>query len=188
VTKRRAIFLDRDGVINANRPDHVKAWDEFTFLPHVLDALRQIAASDFLVIITTNQAAIARKMVDEGTVRDIHARMTLAIERAGGRVDAIYYCPHLPEENCNCRKPQPGMYLRAAQEFDLDLARSYVVGDALADVAAAQAIGAQPVLVLTGRGREQQARLIENNHVGYQVVEDLASAVEWIWQREKATL
>lgn len=183
--KRRAVFLDRDGVINVNRPEHVKTWDEFVFLPRALDALQKIAASDFLVVVTTNQAAINRGMVSAETVRDIHARMKVAIERAGGRIDAIYYCPHRPDEECACRKPQPGLYRRAAQEFDIDLARSYVVGDALSDITAAQAIGAQPILVLTGRGRAEQTRLIENNHSGYVVVEDLLRAVEWIEQNDK---
>jgi histidinol-phosphate phosphatase family protein len=180
MSKRRAIFLDRDGVINANRPDYVKAWSEFVFLPRALAALRRLASSDFVIVVTTNQSAIARGLAAEATVREIHARMIAEVERAGGRIDAVYYCPHLPEENCACRKPQPGLYLRAARDLDLDLARSLVVGDAFADVAAAAAIGAQPILVLTGLGREQHARMVEKNHSGYAVVDDLWGAVEWI--------
>lgn len=183
--KRRALFLDRDGVINANRPDHVKDWDEFVFLSRTLDALRKVAASDFLVIVTTNQSAINRGLMDDETIREIHARMARSIERAGGRIDAVYYCPHRPEENCDCRKPKPGLYLQAADHWDIDLARSYVVGDALVDVQAAHAIGSTPILVLTGRGQEQQEKLIKNAHSDYQVVDDLMHAVEWIWQREK---
>lgn len=186
---RRAIFLDRDGVINANRPDHVKCWDEFVFLPRALDALKQLAGTAFVVIVTTNQAAINRKMVEEATVRDIHARMAAAIEQAGGRLDAIYYCPHRPDENCACRKPQPGMYLRAAEEWGLDLANSYVVGDAQADVNAARAIGAQPILVLTGRGREFSDVCGSPEGVpGGPVTEDLYAAVEWILQKEQVPL
>ncbi len=190
VTQRRAIFLDRDGVINANRPDHVKRWDEFVFLPRALDALRRIAVSDFVVLVTTNQAAIARGLTTDATVRDIHARMIAAIERAGGRIDAVYYCPHHPDANCDCRKPRTGLYRQGAREWNVDIARSYVVGDAMADVAAAREIGAQPILVLTGRGNEQHIVLKENNHrgdlghSGYHVAEDLLSAVEWIWQKE----
>lgn len=183
--KRRALFLDRDGVINANRPDHVKGWDEFVFLSRALDALRKMAASDFLVIVTTNQSAIHRGLMDNETMREIHSRMTRSIERAGGRIDAIYFCPHRPEENCDCRKPKPGLYLQAADRWDIDLARSYVVGDSLVDVQAAHAIGSTPILVLTGRGQEQQKKLIENAHSDYKVVEDLLHAIEWIWQREE---
>ncbi len=182
--KRRAIFLDRDGVINANRSDHVKSWDEFVFLSGALDALRQIAASDFLIIITTNQSAIHRGLVDDPTMREVHTSMIESIERAGGRIDAVYYCPHLPEENCDCRKPKAGLYVQAAEKWDIDLARSYVVGDALVDLEAARAIGSKPILVLSGRGKDQQARLIEKNHSGYEVLDDLKSAVDWIARTE----
>ncbi len=188
MNKRRAIFLDRDGVINVNRPDHVKSWDEFVFLPRSLQALRRLAPSGFVIVVTTNQAAIARGLTDDSTVRDIHVRMIAEVKRAGGRLDAVYYCPHLPEEKCECRKPQPGLFLRAAREFDIDLARSLVVGDAFTDVAAARAIGAQPILVRTGRGQEQHACMTQNNHTGYQVVEDLLSAVEWIAREEHILL
>lgn len=184
MAKRRAIFLDRDGVINANRPDHVKTWDEFVFLPGALAALERIAASDFLVLVTTNQAAIARGMTTDAAVRGIHARMAAEVRRAGGRIDAVYYCPHRPEENCDCRKPRPGLYRQGAQQWNVDLTRSYVVGDALADIAAAQAIGAEAILVLTGRGNEQHSVLKENAHAGFQVVDDLMGAVEWIWRKE----
>lgn len=182
MSSRRAIFLDRDGVINANRADHVKSWDEFVFLPGVLDALRQLATRDFVLVVTTNQAAIGRGLMSEATLRDIHAQMSDAIARAGGRLDAIYFCPHRPEDLCACRKPQPGMYLAAARQFGIDPARSYVIGDAQADVDAARAIGAQGILVLTGRGSEQFAQMTARND--YIVVADLACAVEWIEQRE----
>jgi D-glycero-D-manno-heptose 1,7-bisphosphate phosphatase len=180
VHKRRAVFLDRDGVINVNRSDHVKSWEEFVFLPRSLDALRKIAASDFFAIVTTNQAAINRNLVEDATVRDIHNRMEAAIEHAGGCLQAIYYCPHRPDENCDCRKPRPGMYLQAAREFNLDLAASYVIGDTMADVNAARAIEAQPILVLSGRG---SADGLEDCIT----LRDLDEAVEWILQKERGT-
>jgi D-glycero-D-manno-heptose 1,7-bisphosphate phosphatase len=181
---RRAIFLDRDGVINVNRPDHVKCWDEFVFLPRALDALRKIASSDFLVFVMTNQAAIARGLTTESAVRHIHTQMIAEIEKAGGHIDAVYFCPHHPDEKCGCRKPQPGLYLQAAQQFEIDLAASYVIGDAVADIGAALAIGARPILVLTGRGEEHHKQMQANNHNGYVVHADLMSAVEWIWRAE----
>ncbi len=189
IGQRRAVFLDRDGVINVNRPDHVKSWDEFVFLPGVLDALRELARADLFSIVTTNQSAINRKLADDAEVRRIHAKMRQAIEGAGGCIHGIYYCPHRPDENCDCRKPKPGMYLHAARDLDLDLAHSFVVGDASADVQAAQAIGAQPILVLTGRGCEHRNR---GNGAGCPecdldciVVPDLRQAVEWILQKER---
>ena len=183
--QRRAIFLDRDGVINANRADHVKSWEEFAFLPGAFDALKRIAASDFAILVTTNQAAIARGLTTDAAVREIHEHMSTEVARAGGRIDAVYYCPHLPDENCDCRKPRPGLYTRGAREWEIDLARSYVVGDAMADIAAAQAIGAAPILVLSGRGQEQRAVLEANHYAGFHVAHDLRDAVEWIWQKER---
>ena len=185
MTQRRAIFFDRDGVICENRPDHVKSWDEFVFIPGALDAMRQIAASDFLLLVTTNQAAIARGMTTDAIVRDIHARMDEAITKHGGWLDAIYFCPHLPEANCNCRKPRTGMYEQGKREWDIDFAQSYVIGDSERDIGAANAIGAQPILVLTGVGMQHRARLTENHSTGYHVADDLPAAIEWILEREK---
>lgn len=189
MTKRRAIFLDRDGVINHNRPDHVKSWDEFAFLPGVLEAFKQLAATDFVTIVVTNQAAINRLLVQDEVVRDIHARMAAAIENAGGRIDRVYYCPHKPEERCDCRKPMPGMYLRAARENGIELARSYVIGDASGDLDAARAIGARAVLVESGRGCDRR-----NGHGcadcdGECVIcADLLHAVDWIIRNEQRRL
>lgn len=188
MSQRRAIFLDRDGVISVNRSDYVKTWDEFVFLPRSLAALRRLAPSNFVIAVTTNQSAVGRGLITETTLYDIHARMLAEVERAGGRIDAVYYCPHRPEDQCDCRKPQPGLYLLAARDFDIDLGRSIVVGDALVDVVAARAISAKPILVLSGLGKEQQARLVEQNHSGYEVAEDLWSAVDWIAREEKILL
>jgi D-glycero-D-manno-heptose 1,7-bisphosphate phosphatase len=182
--KRRAIFLDRDGVINENRSDHVKSWNEFVFLSRAEDALHRVAASDFLAIVTTNQSAVHRGSLSEITLRDIHARMSNAIANAGGRLDAVFYCPHLPEENCGCRKPRIGMFSQAAEKWAVDFPGSYVIGDAMADVRAAQQIGSTPILVLTGRGSKQHDLLLEGNHSGFHVADDLWDAVEWIWRRE----
>ncbi len=183
--KRRAIFMDRDGVINENRPDHVKNWDEFVFLSRTFDALRRVAASDFLAVVTTNQSGVNRGAFTEQALRDIHSRMSFEIQREGGRIDAVFFCPHKSEEKCDCRKPRTKMFRDAAREWDIDLSRSYMVGDAMVDVQAALAIGATPLLVLTGRGEDQHDLLLENNRSEFHVVNDLWDAVEWIWQREK---
>jgi len=182
---QRAIFLDRDGVICENRSDYIKSWDEFIFLPRTLEAMRRIAATEFVVLVTTNQSVVSRGLTTEATVRDIHTRMMEAIARAGGRIDHVYFCPHTDADRCDCRKPRTGMYEQGKREWDIDLARSYVVGDAEEDVAAARTIGAQPILVLTGRGKTQHARVIENHHTGYYVADDLLDAVKWILAREQ---
>ncbi len=185
MSPRRAIFLDRDGVINVNRSDYVKSWNEFVFLPRTFEALRKLASTDFVIVVTTNQAAIARGLTTEAIVRDIHARMITCVQAEGGRIDAVYFCAHHPDDQCICRKPRPGLYQFAARDFDLDLTQSIVIGDARMDILAAQTIGAQPILVLSGLGREQHAQMMKDNRSGFQVVDDLLSAVEWIERREK---
>ncbi len=157
-----AIFLDRDGVICTNRDDYVKSWEEFTFLPGAKEALRLLATLEWPIVIVTNQSAVGRRLIDRATLSDIHRRMEAEIVAAGGRIDAIYYCPHLPEDNCPCRKPNPGMFLSAANALKLDLANSIAVGDALSDIRAAARAGIRRrYLVLTGRG---QATLREVQH------------------------
>jgi len=177
---RAAVFLDRDGVINENRADYVRAWSEVEFLPGALAALARLAKTPFAVVVVTNQSPIGRGLMTERAVRDINLRLREAVVSRGGRIDAFYFCPHRPEEGCLCRKPQPGMFLQAAKERDLDLAASYMVGDALSDVQAARAAGVHPLLVLTGRGREHLPLLPADLRRACTVVEDLPAAVDWI--------
>ena len=181
VVKRSAIFLDRDGVINHNRSDYIKSWDEYVFLPGVFAPLKLLAQSRYSIVVISNQSPIGRGLVQQDVIEDINARMKAAIEDQGGRVDAIYYCPHAPEDECDCRKPKPGMFLQAAQELDIDLASSYFIGDAVSDVEAAFNAGCKPVFVLTGRGSGQLAVLRQRSYDGrVPVVENLAEAVELI--------
>ncbi len=177
---RPAIFLDRDGVINRNRADHVKSWAEFEFLPGVLDALRRLTQLEWPVVVISNQAIIGRGLVSQQTIDDISAQMTSMVWSVGGRIDRIFYCPHRPEERCNCRKPRPGLLLNAAKEMELELTRSFFVGDAESDVLAAKAVGCRPVLVKTGRGFGQMALLRQANVMGYYLADDLDEAVNWI--------
>jgi D-glycero-D-manno-heptose 1,7-bisphosphate phosphatase len=177
---RPAVFLDRDGVINHNRPDHVKTWAEFSFLPGALDALRTLAGLDWPVVVISNQAAIGRGLISREAVDEINRRMAAAVRAAAGRIDDVLYCPHRPDEACECRKPQAGLLLAAADRLGLNLGDSFLVGDAESDVLAARAAGCRPVLVLTGRGAEQLSLLRKHDIDGYHVVDDLAGAVDWI--------
>jgi len=175
-----AVFLDRDGVINENKADYVKGWEEFTFLPGVFEALRRLAENDLTIVVASNQSAVGRGLVSRAELEKINQRMVERIHREGGRIDAVLYCPHRPEENCPCRKPQPGLLLQAAERFDLDLTRSYAIGDALCDIAAGLAAGCCPILVLTGLGRQELVCLKAQGYDGYRVARDLREAVEWI--------
>jgi D-glycero-D-manno-heptose 1,7-bisphosphate phosphatase len=182
-----AVFIDRDGVINENRSDYVKSWEEFRFLHNSLDALVRLSQSNLKVVVVTNQSAIGRRRVSRETVEDIHRRMVQQIEEAGGRVDRVLYCPHHPEDNCECRKPRPGLLAQAGRELDVDFTRSYVIGDALEDIEAGAAIGCRTLLVRTGRGSELIGRLDRLNGGRPVVVEDLYGAIEWIFECEGAS-
>ncbi|MBI5668526.1 MAG: HAD family hydrolase [Chloroflexi bacterium] len=153
VGKAGAIFLDRDGVINQNRIDHVKSWDEFEFVPGALESIRALTETGLPIFVVTNQAVINRGLVTVEALNEIHSRMLAEVERAGGHITRVYYCPHDSNEECTCRKPAAGMLLQAAEEYNLDLKQSFLVGDAWTDVAAAVAVQAHGILVLSGRGR-----------------------------------
>jgi D-glycero-D-manno-heptose 1,7-bisphosphate phosphatase len=178
--KRPAIFLDRDGVINENRPDYVKSWSEVEFLPGVFDVLRCLAQADFVIVLITNQSAIGRDIISYKQAMDINHRVVETIQDQGGRVDGAYLCPHHPDENCECRKPRPGLLLQAANELDLDLCQSYFIGDAMTDMQAAEAAGVKGILVLTGRGQEQVKNVGLDDSSPWLVVADLGAAVDHI--------
>lgn len=151
----RAIFLDRDGVICENRADHVKNWSEFRFLPGAKEAVTALSHLGLPIIVVTNQAAIGRGLVSAEVVNEINHRMVAEMAAYGGRIDRVFCCPHRPDEKCSCRKPEPGLLQQAADEMDINLGRSYLIGDSLADLQAGQKVGCRNFLVLTGRGFEQ---------------------------------
>ena len=180
----RAVFLDRDGVINRNRPDYVKSWEEVVFLPGVFESLRRLAGTLYKIIVISNQSAINRGIITTATVEDIHRRMTEAVQSHSGRIDNFVYCPHRPDEECDCRKPRAGMLLRSARRFSLDLAQCLLIGDAVSDLQAAWAVGCTPILVQTGKGRESLPMLRDSERGPTVVVEDLSAAVDWILKRD----
>ena len=180
----RAVFLDRDGVICRNRPDHVKNWSEFVFLSRARESLACLATLDVRIVVITNQAAINRRMVTADTVEEIHRRMVAEIEAAGGRIDRVYYCPHRPDEACDCRKPQPGLLKQAAADLNIELEGSYLVGDAWSDIQAGLAVGCTPLLVLTGRGQHQALQALREGVGCLRIVFDLSEAVWAILRAE----
>lgn len=149
------IFIDRDGVINENRSDYVKSWEEYRFLPGSREAIAQVTRAGHRVIVCTNQAAVARGLLSVETVEEIHQRMIAEVAADGGAIEKVYYCPHPKDGDCCCRKPRPGMLLRARDELGVDLSDAVFVGDSMTDVRAGLAAGVRPILVLTGLGVEQ---------------------------------
>ncbi len=174
----QAIFLDRDGVINENRPDHVKSWEEFSFVPGAVDAIARASRLRVPVFIISNQAIINRGIVSRDVVEGINQRMAREIEERGGRIQEIAYCPHRPEEECECRKPRPGLLLELARSHSVDLREAAVIGDALSDMEAGQAVGCRTILVLTGRGREQLEVAHRTGRNGFSVMPSLDAAIE----------
>lgn len=174
----RALFLDRDGVIIENRTDYVRTWSDVSIYSQALSSLRRIKPSPFKVFIITNQSAVGRGIISHSTAEDINRQLVYEIESAGGRVDGVYMCPHTPDEECPCRKPQPGMILRAAVEYALDLGSSILIGDALSDIIAGQSSGVgKNCLVKTGRGASQIALPQARQIATFNVYNDLAEAL-----------
>jgi D-glycero-D-manno-heptose 1,7-bisphosphate phosphatase len=151
-----AIFLDRDGVIIENRQNYVRSWKDVAIFPQAVSALSRIRTSPYKVIIITNQSAVGREIITPQAAEAINHRLLAKLARAGCRIDGVFMCPHAPEAQCACRKPQPGLILQAAQALSLDISRSWMIGDAWSDLLAGHNAGIrQNVLVRTGRGLEQ---------------------------------
>lgn len=148
---RKAAFLDRDGVINRKAPEdnYVTRWEDVQILPGVAEAIALLNRSGFLVIVVSNQRGVARKLITDSALEMIHERMRAELAHSGARIDAVYYCPHELQPPCGCRKPQPGMLLRAASIHGIDLRASWMIGDSDKDVVAGKNAGCRTVRLLT---------------------------------------
>ncbi len=193
--KQAAVFLDRDGTIN-EEVGYLDRPEKLCMLPGAARAIRLINESGMKAIVVTNQSGVARGFFDESMVAAIHGKMQKFLEREGARIDRFYYCPHHPTggqgeylQSCSCRKPAPGMLLRAAEELDLSLDDSYIIGDTLKDIEAGARIGVRGVLVQTGYGEESAAILAASGRetaAGTAICRpahaaaDLEAAVRWI--------
>jgi D-glycero-D-manno-heptose 1,7-bisphosphate phosphatase len=146
----KAVFLDRDGVINRKplEGEYVTRWEEMEILPEVAGAVVQLNQADFKVIVVTNQRCIAKGLVTDAEVEAIHQRMCRALANVGATIDAVYYCPHEKQPPCTCRKPAPGMLLLAAREHGIDLAESWMIGDSDIDIAAGRSAGCKTALLV----------------------------------------
>jgi D-glycero-D-manno-heptose 1,7-bisphosphate phosphatase len=169
----KLVILDRDGVINRDSKDFVKNADEWVPLPGSIDAIARLSAAGYKIAIASNQSGLARGLFDEQALESMHAKLRTLVEEAGGKVDYIVVCPHGPDDGCNCRKPEPGLYRQVAEHFDAELDGVAIVGDSLRDLEAAVAAGAQPVLVRTGNGLETEGLLQDG--LAAAVFDDLAA-------------
>jgi D-glycero-D-manno-heptose 1,7-bisphosphate phosphatase len=173
----KLILLDRDGVINEDSDDYIKSPDEWQPIPGSLEAIARLNQADYRVIVVSNQSGVARGLFTCEVLNQIHEKMHRMLAEVGGTIDAVFFCPHKPEDNCNCRKPKTGLYEDVARRLNITLEGVPAVGDSLRDIQAAQAVGASPWLVRTGKGiRTVQAA--NNELAGVPVFADLAAVVD----------
>lgn len=176
----KLIILDRDGVINQDSDAFVKNPDEWIALPGSLQAIARLTQAGWRVVVATNQSGLARGLFDMDTLTAIHAKMRRELAAAGGSIDAVFMCPHGPDDNCTCRKPRPGMFEQIGHRYDVDLAGVPAVGDSLRDLQASSSVGCSPWLVLTGNGGKTLAKgsLPENTRV----CDDLSAVADALLQ------
>jgi len=151
--EHKLIILDRDGVINYDSDEYVKSTAEWIPLPGSIEAIAKLSKAGYRIFVATNQSGLARNYFTAETLEAMHAKMMTLVEEAGGKIEAIKYCPHGPDDNCNCRKPLPGMFEQIAQDLGIDdLKHSYTVGDSARDLHAGCQLQSKPILVRTGKG------------------------------------
>lgn len=156
------LILDRDGVINEDSKDYIKSADEWKPIPGSLEAIAELNRACYKIVVITNQAGIARGLFDLETLDKIHLKFKQLLAQHGGEIERIYFCPHGPDDACQCRKPKTGMYQNFATDYQLELDNILAVGDSIRDLQAAQKAGAQAVLVRTGNGRQSEQSIVES--------------------------
>lgn len=179
----KLIILDRDGVINQDSDNYIKTVEEFIPLPGSLEAIARLSRAGYTVAIATNQSGIARGYYDVATLEAMHAKLRTQLEPLGGKIDMIAYCPHGPDDACDCRKPLPGLYHQIAAHFHTDLTDVPIIGDSLRDLQAAQQVSARPILVRTGKGERTLAK--GQGLDGIPVCASLAEAVDMLLEENR---
>lgn len=181
----KLVILDRDGTINADSAEFVKSPDEWVPLPGALEAIARINHGGWHVVVASNQSGLGRGLFDVATINAMHAKMNKLLAAVGGRIDAVFYCPHTPDDQCQCRKPASGLFEQIGERYGIDLADVHVVGDANRDVVAGANVGCQPHLVLTGNGAVYRGRTLpETFPADTRVHDDLAAFAEWLVKPE----
>jgi len=173
----KLIVLDRDGVINEDSDAYVKSADEWKPIAGSLEAVARLNHAGYRVVIASNQSGLGRGIFDIHELNAIHRKMQKELSRYGGHIEAIFFCPHRPDEGCSCRKPKPGMLHDIAKRFRVSLKQVPMIGDSLRDLEAARAVEGAPVLVLTGKGEQTRDEWVESLK-GVAVFRDLAEAVD----------
>ena len=184
----KLVILDRDGTINEDRDDFVKSPAEWVPIPGSLEAIARLNHAGWHTVVATNQSGLARGLFDASALNAVHIKMNQALAKVGGRIDAVFFCPHGPSEGCRCRKPLPGLFEMIAERYGVELTDVPLVGDSLRDLEAGTAVGCQPHLVRTGKGArldEEQLEQILEQVPGAQVHTDLAAFAEHLIQGQR---
>lgn len=179
----RWLILDRDGVINRDSDDYIKSPEEWVAIPGSLQAIARLHRGGWRIAVATNQSGLGRGLFDLETLEAIHGKMIRAVEAAGGRIDAIAYCPHRPDEHCRCRKPQPGLPLGLSDRYGFSLGNTFFVGDSRRDLQAAWAAGAHALLVRTGNGAMTEQQM-GDDWPPTPVFDDLSKVADYLLKRE----
>ena len=174
----KLIILDRDGVINEDSDDYIKSPDEWIPIPGSLESIGKLSQNGFRVVIITNQSGIGRKIFSIEMLHLIHKKMNTHLSQFGGVIDGIFFCPCRPEENCDCRKPKPGLYNDVSDRLQIPLENVFCVGDKITDIQAAENAGGTPILVRTGKGNDEINSGLVPKHIP--IYDDLASFVNKI--------
>ena len=177
----KLVILDRDGTINQDSDDFIKSPEEWIPLPGALEAIARLNHAGWQVVVASNQSGLGRGLFDMATLNAMHAKMNKHLSAVGGRIDAVFFCPHGPDDKCQCRKPLPGLFEQIGERLGMDLKGTHVVGDSLRDLLAGVAVGCTPHLVHTGKGAAFQGQPLPTTFPSHtQTHADLAGFVDWL--------
>ena len=177
----KLVILYRDGTINQDSDDYIKAPEEWIPLPGALEAIARLNHAGWQVVVASNQSGLGRGLFDMATLNAMHAKMNKLLSTVGGRIDAVFFCPHGPEDKCPCRKPLPGLFEQIGERLGMDLKGTHVVGDSLRDLQAGVAVGCTPHLVHTGKGAAFQGQPLPTTFPSHTLTHaDLAGFVDWL--------
>lgn len=185
----KVVILDRDGTINVDSDEFIKTPEEWVPMPGALEAIAKMNHAGWHVAVASNQSGLGRGLFDVASLNTIHAKMHKMVGALGGRIDAVFYCPHGPDEGCQCRKPLPGLFEQIGERFGIDLKATPAVGDTARDLQAAVAVGCQPHLVLTGKAEALRAAIARGEALpdtyppNTMVHQDLAAFADWLLNR-----
>ena len=185
----KLVILDRDGTINEDSLEYIKTEAEWQPLPKALEAISRLNHAGWHVVVASNQSGLGRGLFDMRALHAMHSKMHKLLAAVGGRLDAVFYCPHTPEQACRCRKPQAGLFEQIGERYGVDLKGVPCVGDTARDLEAGASVGCEPHLVLTGKGEAYRGKSLPDTFPkGTQVHENLAVFAEYLIKREEAVL